>query len=289
MAAVLLAARSGSLRLRHLAVPAGLAVAAVIAFLSAGQSGAVEPGDTPVPLSLGRLLTIALDTPGMWAGALGTWGLGWLDTNMRPTVWVAAIAVYLGVLVLATASLARRQVLAVALVAAAAFAVPTYITFIQGPGVQPRYVLPLLAILAATALIRLSGRAFQITSGQRWFVVGALALANAVALHTNIRRYVTGTDPAAGWNLDRDIEWWWSIPTSPLTVWAVAVVAFGVGVTLLTAEFTTEAPARPGREQASIATPPADGAAPAGGATPALSVAGDRAPTAVVGVARGIA
>ena len=57
-----------------------------------------------------------------------------------------------------------------------------------------------------------------------------------------LRRYVTGNG-SVSWNLDRTAEWWWSMPISPLTVWAVTAVAFTVGVALLTAELTTPAPA----------------------------------------------
>jgi hypothetical protein len=45
------------------------------------------------------------------------------------------------------------------------------------------------------------------------------------------------------WNLDRDAEWWWSIPISPLTVWALGSLAFGISVILLTSEFTARAAA----------------------------------------------
>jgi hypothetical protein len=57
-------------------------------------------------------------------------------------------------------------------------------------------------------------------------------IANAIALHVNMRRYLTGVD-MGGWNLDNSAEWWWQIPVTPATVWVVGSVAFAFAVHLL--------------------------------------------------------
>ncbi|WP_422386391.1 hypothetical protein [Cryobacterium breve] len=35
-----------------------------------------------------------MNVPTLWAGALGLWGLGWLDTTLPFIVWVSKLAVF---------------------------------------------------------------------------------------------------------------------------------------------------------------------------------------------------
>jgi hypothetical protein len=97
-------------------------------------------------------------------------------------------------------------------------------------------------MLAVVAIARLDGDAFRLTRGQRWTVLGVLAVANAAALFTNIRRYVTGNN-AHGFNLDRNAQWWWHGPISPMAVFVVGVCAFTVALVVLTTDLTTKEPA----------------------------------------------
>jgi hypothetical protein len=253
--AVVLAVKFRWRSLRDVALPAGLVVVAGLLFLSGSQSSSADPGATTTAgqnHSLGRLVLLVLNVPDLWVGGFGTWGLGWLDTPLLPIVWVAAGGVYAAVLFAALGAPGRRQLAAVGIFASAAIAVPTYILYLSGyqvgDFVQPRYILPLLTLLVATAMVRLDGAAFQLTNVQRWAIVGALTVANALAMHMNIRRYVSGSgDPwtdGFGWNLDRNIQWWWSIPIPPNAVWIVSSIAFGVGALLLTREFTSRDPAQ---------------------------------------------
>jgi hypothetical protein len=93
----------------------------------------------------------------------------------------------------------------------------------------------------------------------------ALAVAQSVALHFNLRRYVTGSD-VVDWNLDDRIEWWWGLPISPMGVWFLGTVAFAavlvIAVSLL----------RPARERELVAEP-APSAAPVPAPAPALGSA----------------
>jgi hypothetical protein len=57
-----------------------------------------------------------------------------------------------------------------------------------------------------------------------------------MALHTNIRRYVTGLD-VNGVNLDASPEWWWDVPFTPMAVWFVGSVAFGLVLVAAVARF----------------------------------------------------
>ena len=254
-AAVVLTARRDRPTLRRLSYPAVLIPIAGLAFVAVGQSGVVNLNtSTADHFSIGRLLRVALDVPALWIGAMGSpgpfngnlpawaWGLGWLDTAMPAVVWVGAGGGYAAVLFLAIAHAGRRAVVANGLVAVAAFLIPAYIQVWSGSPVggwvQPRYVLPLLTILAITAMVRLDGAAFRLTRGQRWIIVVVLAVANGAAMFANVRRYVTGTD-SRDWNLNNHIEWWWNAPVSPMAVCAIGAIAFAVGVTLLTTELAT--------------------------------------------------
>jgi hypothetical protein len=254
--------------LRRLSLPAVLAVGAAFAFLAAGQSAAI--GGNPTlrrpPFSLGRLINTAIDVPSLWPGGLGGWGLGWLDVTMPGIVWVASWSVFAAVVFVAVSRAGIRQWLATGLVAAAAVLVPTYLLFIDGSKVgafvQPRYILPLLAMLVVTVMVRLNGDAFRLTGGQRWIVVGLLTVANAIALHTNIARYTVGVD-GASWDLDGRIEWWWHIPITPMMTWLIGAMGFAIGVILLTREFVVAANATD--TGPAVAHPPADDESASGG------------------------
>ncbi|GAA2726075.1 DUF2142 domain-containing protein [Cellulomonas aerilata] len=249
--AVILTWHSGREHLRRLVYPGVLAVVAAISFLSAGQSDAVS-ATPPGALTWDLLGELAVTVPDLWLGNFGTWGLGWVDTAMPPLVTAASWAVFGAALLAGLAGADRRRGLALAAVASGALLVPTYIQYLSsfpvGFGVHPRYILPLLTLLAVTALVRLDGAAFRVTSGQRWVVVVLLSLANAAALHATIRRYVTGDDVSAA-DLDAAREWWWSFGPQPQTVWVLGALAFASGLALLSPALTTPAPAavRPAR------------------------------------------
>jgi hypothetical protein len=294
-AALILTARASRTGLRRLIYPAVLAVIAGVAFLSVGQSASANPNNSTADhFSLGRLTRVALDVPALWIGGMGArvakdsvdWGLGWLDTAMPAMVWVGGGCLYAAVLFYALTSAGRRRMLAAGLVGLAALLVPTYLLYVTdqyvGDFLQPRYVLPLLTMLAVTAMVRLDGAAFRLTRGHRWTVVTILAIANAVALYINIRRYVTGTD-VLSWNLNRGIEWWWKIPISPMAVWVIGALAFGVGIAVLTAELTTSAKAN----GAAVDAPGAAAArgTAAEGPTRALTSADDPEPVTVIATA----
>ncbi|HTN56981.1 MAG TPA: hypothetical protein VL043_01815, partial [Protaetiibacter sp.] len=61
--------------------------------------------------------------------------------------------------------------------------------------------------------------------GQLLLVAAMLSIANGVALHTNMRRYLTGID-AGSVNLNTGIEWWWNVPFSPMAVWIIGSLAY---------------------------------------------------------------
>src|SRR5690606_5412453 len=125
--------------------------------------------------SLGTVAGLFTDVPELWVGALGKWGLGWLDTGLPPLGWVAAVGVYFAVLFLGVGELRRRQGLAAGFVLAAVWLVPAYVQFLTGVPVgayvQPRYILPLLTILVVVVVSRLGTSVFTLAPAQRWLLV----------------------------------------------------------------------------------------------------------------------
>ena len=95
-----------------------------------------------------------------------------------------------------------------------------------GEALQPRYLLPLIVLLRLLSGDQPRGPRLRFTRVQTFAILGALALANLVALQVNIRRYVTGADQQ-GLNLDAGAEWWWpGFPVGPNAVWIIGALAF---------------------------------------------------------------
>lgn len=216
----------------------GILISALL-FGSAGQSGIAESGfsesisvpaegDSPTGLALTAYNLLML--PFLWTGVWGTWALGWLDTSLPAIVpWAAASAF----LVLAFVGIGRlnwRKLVSAAGVLVLLIVLPVWVLtrggHIVGEGVHPRYLLPLIVLLAFVLLTMPPGARLGLTRVQAVAIFGALAIANFVALQVNIRRYVTGND-AQGLNLDAGAEWWWTgFPLGPTAVWLVGALAY---------------------------------------------------------------
>jgi hypothetical protein len=239
VAAVVVSARWREGGWKFVAYPLLLCIACALSYLSAGQSGAASvkaDGPSVHEYDVVQQITYnVLNAPELWAGSFGSWGLGWLDTPMPSVVWVVNLVAFGAVLVLGIRRTSPRKTMAVILVLAAMWVLPTWILLqtedLVGAGVQPRYLLPLLILLAQIALFRVVPGRTEISRSQLLFVAGGLTATNAIALHYNIRRYVTGTDVFA-FNLDTDREWWWALPLSPMAVWLLGSVTFGVAIFL---------------------------------------------------------
>ncbi len=251
---------------RRMVYPAILAVVALGLFLTTGQSESVS-GTGATELTFGAFVRLMGDVPSLWTGALGGWGLGWLDTYLPAVVPVAAWAVLVGVVFAALAGAGPRRLVAFVLAGIAVWVVPTYMQYLSGypvgAAIQPRYILPMIIVLVVVALTRTHEPPIRWAGGQWALVVVALSLANAVSLHTNLRRYVTGSDVVDP-SLDAGSEWWWpTLPVGPTLTWAVGSVAFAVALVLLTLSLLTSN----GRD-VSAAEAPARHLAPAEGAVP---------------------
>ena len=201
--------------------------------IGTGQSvvlseGLGDPNSHPANAP-GFFVTLA-GLPNLWVGVFGVSGLGWLDTPMPAIVWALTLGVFMALMFAAVGWFTVRQSLGVMSALFFLTFIPLYILMQSGlevgQQVQPRYLLPLIGLLAATALHRTSSDSGMNLSQAQVYIVGfGLFVANAIALHLNLRRYVTGMD-IMGVNLDEGIEWWWDgMPLSPNSVWLIATLA----------------------------------------------------------------
>ena len=220
-----------------LVVAGVIAVLSVVFYLSAWQGSSIVGGidsERP-PLSGSQHFSNLLSAPSLWTGALGGWGLGWLDTPMPAVVTVLANAVFWGAFFVGGGRASVRRGVAIALGVAAMWLVPVVLLgqsrMVVGELVQPRYLMPLMIITLGVASARLDiARAW---GGFRSIAaIGALAIANMVALHTNIQRYTTGLDRFSA-DPGADAEWWWAWAPSPLLVWLGGGLAFAATLILL--------------------------------------------------------
>jgi hypothetical protein len=208
------------------AVSFGVAIAGAVVFRSAGQSGMLTGGFTgqSAGTDIGLMWSNALALPGLWAGVFGSgWNLGWLDTGMSPTVWLPLILVVGGLLLVAAERAGLLKAVLVAPFLGMMIFLPLY-TLQQsaapvGQYFQPRYLLPLVFVIMGAVLAPVFSTGIRLSRPQRILGVTACSLAASVALHTQIRRYVTGLDVSHP-NLNVSIEWW-RLPISPMTTWII--------------------------------------------------------------------
>ena len=193
-----------------------------------GGAGSVSSGAKPLG-GFGLLAFNVLNAPWLWSGVFGTWGLGWLDTSMPWIVPLAGIAVFVAVGFAGLALMTARKAVAIGGVGFVLWALPVYVLTAGGDGVgaevQPRYLLPLLVLFAGLLVLAVGDRWLAFSRVQAITLFSALSVANFVALHINIRRYVTGVEQP-GVNLSAGAEWWWDLPFSPTLVWLVGSAAF---------------------------------------------------------------
>lgn len=236
LACILAVRRSQTFWLKAI-LPAVLAVVAVLFYFGAnqsvGSSGLTGGHDTSAPLTTGQYLwNYFLELPELWAGSLGTWPIGWLDTPMPALVSVAAVAVFGAVTFAGLRSSSARKLIGLGFALLMLIAVPSWVllksTALVGQEVQPRYLLPLLLMVAGAAMLE-ANRRITFSRLQVAVAVLALALANAAALHANIARYFTGLS-VMDIDLNLGVQRWWGGPISPMVVWIVGALAFAAAV-----------------------------------------------------------
>ena len=208
----------------------GVAVLAAMTYRTVSMGQALTEGITgeSPSRSLALMWSNALQIPSLWAGTTGVnWGLGWLDTGLPAFVWVPAMLIIGGLLFTSIERLSLRKGLLVLPVLAMMFFLPWYTlqqsNAVVGGYFQPRYLLPLVMLFMGIMLAPINTNRLHLTKSQQ--VLGALScsIASSIALHVQIRRYVTGLDVSHP-NLNISIEWW-RFPISPMATWLIGTLA----------------------------------------------------------------
>lgn len=227
-----------------LLVPIAAVVMGAAFYLSSSQVGSALEGEMPggtahevnfVPDFIRTVLNISQ----LWVGNFGSQALAWNDVKMPALVWFTTMLLYVGV-AFWSLSFKRnaRTVLAIVLAAIAMVMVPAWVITQNGVEVgvlvQPRYVLPLQALFIGLLLYGSADPRVKLSRVQRWVVVVGLASANSIALYLTFRRFLTGTD-YAGFDLNKNVEWWWQdMPIPPGVFWIAGSAAFAGLLILVT-------------------------------------------------------
>jgi hypothetical protein len=235
---------------KKLWLPLVMVSTAVLLFFSSAQSsvastglysGGVAPNwSTAEKIQL--LLANVVQLPALWAGVFGMTSigapavsignLGWLDTQMPMMVWLPALAAYVGLTYSGLRNYSKLKIVSLGLLVLAISVLPLYVLQRSyagvGAEVQPRYLLPLIVVLLGLALLNPMGNISEILPNkiQSILLIGSLIVANSIALHFVMRRFITGID-VRGINLNTAKEWWWSgMPFSPISIWIFCSVGF---------------------------------------------------------------
>ena len=199
----------------------------------AGSGMSVADGGTP-RTGLGVLAINLVQLPELWVGAFGYWPLGWLDTEMPALVWVTTFGIFAAVVFLLVRGIDKRQGFSLLVLAAILYVLPLYVLQKSlnhvGEQVQPRYLLPLIVGFAAIASLKFAQTKVVLSSLQSWVILAGIALANALALYVNTKRYVSGLNNGTGVSLDSNIGWWWNVPVSPMTMWFIGSLGFALAL-----------------------------------------------------------
>lgn len=221
-------------------LPACLVLISGFLYLTGAQSHALTAGLPGVPRApyspIGMVWANLIDLPSLYAGALGSWSLGWLDTPIPATVWVPMIVICGLAVFLGTQRPQLRKRIALICVGAGLVVYPMVLLIqshvVVGSQIQPRYVLPLLVVFVGVALYPdAEGRGVSPRFAQLLTAVVLITIANGVALHANMRRYISGIAYVSP-DLNHGVQWWWPIGVSPMVSWVIGAAALGGGLAL---------------------------------------------------------
>jgi hypothetical protein len=242
--------------LKRLIFPAVVSIGALAFFLFSAQASVASTGlppssglpsssdvgiaAAPTRSAFATLVLNLVRLPSLWTGVFGYWKLGWLDTYLPELVWIPASAIFTGIVFLGISQMSRRKVIAFAGVGLLLVAVPLFVLqkslTLVGQEVQPRYLLPLLILLAGVAVFRPDGVRFHVTGFQTTLVFLSLSAAAVLSLHVNMRRYISGFNKDSGISLNSSREWWWDTSVNPNVVWIIGAVAVVILIAILLAE-----------------------------------------------------
>ncbi|RAX20524.1 hypothetical protein DRB06_08460 [Actinomyces sp. Z5] len=225
----------------HALVAAVVGFAGVWVMRSTGQGGyASGEGAQPPPMTRTRLFEIVQGVPQFLAGMYGRrWGGGWWDVPMDGVITIGAlslagIALFMGVRVMTW-----RKLLSAGVILGALAGMPVVYAILNGlPNVyvmvQPRYVLPLLAVFYLVLFLTDDSRTMM-TRTQAMLVVVVSTAVSSAAVHRLLLRYTQGIEDInrVPFNLDVGVQWWWNIPISPMQLWALVTACTLLASTML--------------------------------------------------------
>jgi hypothetical protein len=164
----------------------------------------------------------------------GNYGLGSSDTPLSDLVVFCGIASLFLIIYTTAQRVSKRNWLIVFLMSTL-LVIFTLRADLDNVGTSGRYILPLylMCLITYLASVETSFSRPLITSTTiSRILVFTLTLGNSIALHQTMRRYITGVD-VIGWNLNKNAEWWWTVGPSPMTIWMLGTLAFGLTATLV--------------------------------------------------------
>jgi hypothetical protein len=164
----------------------------------------------------------------------GNYGLGSSDTPLSDLVVFCGIASLFLIIYTTAQRVSKRNWLIVFLMSTL-LALLTLRADLDNVGTSGRYILPLYLMCLITYLASVEtifSRPLITSRTISRILVFALTLGNSIALHQTMRRYITGVD-VIGWNLNKNAEWWWTVAPSPMTIWMLGTLAFGLTATLV--------------------------------------------------------
>jgi hypothetical protein len=164
----------------------------------------------------------------------GNYGLGSSDTPLSDLVVFCGVA-SLFLIVYTTAQRVSKRNWLIVFLMSTLLVLLTLRADLDNVGTSGRYILPLylMCLITYLASVETSFLRPLITSRTiSRILIFTLTLGNSIALHQTMRRYITGVD-VIGWNLNKNAEWWWTVGPSPMTIWMLGTLAFGVTATLV--------------------------------------------------------
>ncbi len=178
-------------------------------------------------------LIVGIETAPKYVG--GFWGLGWAPGWGDVPLWarapyILAILAAGGVILLAVTSGSWRKWLGVGVMLGAIVGLPAVFyaagVFRELEAYQARYVLPLFAPLLFLLLTVDEDEPLRLTRAQTTWLGLSVVGCHVLSHHTVLMRFVVGVTPDWVLNLDAAPQWWWDVPVTPMTVWAVTSCAF---------------------------------------------------------------
>lgn len=217
-----------------------LSLVGIYLMMSGGQASNVVQASSVSSNPIAIALRTIVDLPRFFGGLVGyEFGPGWFDIPLSGTIVVLAIFVTGSFLFVGIRQGSWRKWMSALMVFGAMAGIPVLIIVAGayphlGP-YQPRYILPLLAVLMFVLFAADGGMRVRPSLPQSVVLISSLWLILSFTLHIILWRYVKGLGGVPPFNLDAFVSWWWNVPISPMATWLIG--AASMAVTLLTGSY----------------------------------------------------